>query len=58
MTWSRSAFAGVDLGMAEKLAVRAVATTAGTDAAQVTALSRETGDLSQATRCASCPGRA
>jgi DNA ligase 1 len=41
-------FAGVDLGMAEKLAVRAVATTAGTDAAQVTALVRETGDLGQA----------
>ena len=31
-------FAGVDLGLAEKLAVRAVATAAGTDAAQVTAL--------------------
>ncbi len=29
-------FAGVDLGMAEKLAVRAVATAVGTDAAQVT----------------------
>jgi len=41
-------FAGVDLGMAEKLAVRAVATAAGTDAAQVTALVRETGDLGQA----------
>ena len=41
-------FAGVDLGMAEKLAVRAVATAAGTDSAQVTALVRETGDLGQA----------
>jgi DNA ligase 1 len=40
-------FAGVDLGMAEKLAVRAVATVAGTDAEQVTALVRETGDLGQ-----------
>jgi len=41
-------FAGVDLGLAEKLAVRAVATVAGTDAAQVAALVRETGDLGQA----------
>ncbi len=41
-------FAGVDLGLAEKLAVRAVATTAGADVAQVTALLRETGDLGQA----------
>src|SRR5208282_5149306 len=41
-------FAGVDLGLAEKLAVRAVATASGTDAAQVTALVRETGDLGQA----------
>jgi DNA ligase-1 len=41
-------FAGVDLGMAEKLAVRAVASTAGTTAEQVTALVRETGDLGQA----------
>jgi DNA ligase-1 len=41
-------FAGVDLGLAEKLAVRAVATAAGTDAAQVAALVRETGDLGQA----------
>jgi DNA ligase-1 len=38
-------FAGVDLGLAEKLAVRAVATTAGTDTARVSALVRETGDL-------------
>src|SRR5262245_13043755 len=41
-------FAGVDLGLAEKLAVRAVATAAGADAAQVAALVRETGDLGQA----------
>jgi DNA ligase 1 len=41
-------FAGVDLGLAEKLAVRAVATTAGTDPARVNALVRETGDLGQA----------
>src|SRR5512135_628729 len=41
-------FAGVDLGLAEKLAVRAVATAAGTDAGQVAALVRETGDLGQA----------
>ena len=38
-------FAGVDLGLAEKLAVRAVATAVGVDAGQVTALLRETGDL-------------
>jgi DNA ligase 1 len=41
-------FAGVDLGLAEKLAVRAVGTAAGADAAQVAALVRETGDLGQA----------
>src|SRR5215813_11808587 len=41
-------FAGVDLGLAEKLAVRAVASAAGSDAAQVAALVRETGDLGQA----------
>jgi DNA ligase 1 len=41
-------FAGVDLGLAEKLAVRAVATAAGTDAARVAVLVRETGDLGQA----------
>jgi DNA ligase-1 len=41
-------FAGVDLGLAEKLAVRSVAAAAGADAAQVTALVRETGDLGQA----------
>jgi DNA ligase 1 len=41
-------FAGVDLGLAEKLAVRAVAGVAGTDAAEVATLVRETGDLGQA----------
>ena len=41
-------FAGVDLGLAEKLAIRAVATAAGADPGQVTARVRETGDLGQA----------
>jgi DNA ligase 1 len=41
-------FAGIDLGVAEKLAVRAVATVVGTDAARVAALVREAGDLGQA----------
>jgi len=41
-------FAGVDLGLAEKLAIRAVATVAGTSPAAVTARVRETGDLGQA----------
>ena len=41
-------FAGVDLGLAEKLAIRAVAAATGADAGQVTALVRETGDLGQA----------
>jgi DNA ligase 1 len=41
-------FAGVDLGLAEKLAVRAVATATGTDPGQVVASVRETGDLGQA----------
>ena len=41
-------FAEVDLGLAEKLAVRAVATATGTGTGQVTALVRETGDLGQA----------
>jgi DNA ligase-1 len=41
-------FAGVDLGLAEKLAVRAVATATGTEPRQVAALVRETGDLGQA----------
>ena len=38
-------FAGVDLGLAEKLAVRAVATATGAGPAEVTALVRQTGDL-------------
>jgi DNA ligase-1 len=42
-------FEGVDLGMAEKMAVRAVAAATGTDAAEVTARVRETGDLGQTT---------
>ena len=51
-------FAGVDLGLAEKLAVRAVALAAGADAAQVTVLVRETGDLGQAAeRLLLVPGR-
>src|ERR1019366_4923752 len=41
-------FAGVDLGLAEKLAVRAVATATGAGAGQVAASVRETGDLGQA----------
>jgi DNA ligase-1 len=41
-------FAGVDLGLAEKLAVRAVATATGTTPEQVAASVRETGDLGQA----------
>jgi DNA ligase-1 len=41
-------FAGVDLGLAEKLAVRAVATATGASAEQVAAAVRETGDLGQA----------
>jgi DNA ligase-1 len=41
-------FAGVDLGLAEKLAVRAVAAATGVPAGQVTANVRETGDLGQA----------
>jgi DNA ligase-1 len=41
-------FAGVDLGLAEKLAVRAVATAAGAGPAQVAANVREAGDLGQA----------
>ncbi|HEY7145786.1 MAG TPA: ATP-dependent DNA ligase [Streptosporangiaceae bacterium] len=50
-------FAGVDLGLAEKLAVRAVATAAGSDAVQVAALVRETGDLGQAAeRLLTLPG--
>src|SRR5262252_9124537 len=41
-------FAGVDLGLAEKLAVRAVATATGAGTEQVAASVRETGDLGQA----------
>jgi DNA ligase-1 len=41
-------FAGLDLGLAEKLAVRAVGTATDLDPAQVAALVRETGDLGQA----------
>jgi DNA ligase 1 len=41
-------FAGIDLGLAEKLAVRAVATATGTGPEQVRAGVRETGDLGQA----------
>jgi DNA ligase 1 len=41
-------FAGVDLGLAEKLAVRAVATATGTEPGQVVTSVRETGDLGQA----------
>ncbi len=40
-------FAGVDLGLAEKMAVRAVAAATGVDAAEVAARVRETGDLGQ-----------
>jgi DNA ligase-1 len=41
-------FAGVDLGLAEKLAVRAVATASGASPEQVRVSLRETGDLGQA----------
>ncbi len=41
-------FAGVDLGLAEKMAVRAVAAATGVDAEQVAGRLRETGDLGQA----------
>ena len=41
-------FAAVDLGLAEKLALRAVATVTGTDSAEVVAAVREAGDLGQA----------
>ena len=41
-------FAGVDLGVAEKLAVRTVATVTGVDQAEVVSLVREVGDLGQA----------
>lgn len=42
------AFAGIDLGLAEKLAVRAVATATGVEPAEVAATVRETGDLGEA----------
>ncbi len=41
-------FAAVDLGMAEKLALRAVATATGAETAEVIATLREAGDLGQA----------
>jgi DNA ligase 1 len=41
-------FAGVDLGLAEKLALRAVATATGIEPEQVLAAVREAGDLGQA----------
>jgi DNA ligase-1 len=41
-------FAGVDLGLAEKLAIRAVATATGNPPEQVAARVRETGDLGHA----------
>jgi len=41
-------FAGVDLGLAEKLALRAVATATGIEPEQVLAVVREAGDLGQA----------
>jgi DNA ligase 1 len=41
-------FAGIDLGLAEKLAVRALAAAVGAEAGQVAALVRDTGDLGQA----------
>ena len=41
-------FAGVDLGLAEKLAIRTVATVTGAEQAEVAALVREVGDLGQA----------
>jgi len=40
-------FAGLDLGLAEKLAIRAVAAATGTTAEQVAGWVRETGDLGQ-----------
>jgi DNA ligase 1 len=41
-------FAGVDLGLAEKLALRAVATATGVEPGKVVAATREVGDLGQA----------
>ena len=54
-------FAGVDLGLAEKLAVRAVAAATGTSPEQVAARVRETGDLGLAAEqllAATAAGRA
>ncbi|HEY6707312.1 MAG TPA: DNA ligase, partial [Actinomycetota bacterium] len=52
-------FAGVELGLAERLAARAVAQVAGVPAEQVLARSRETGDLGLATErlLEALPGR-
>src|SRR5690349_13671558 len=41
-------FAGIDLGVAEKMAIRALAAATGAETAQVAAYVRETGDLGQA----------
>src|SRR5690242_11272395 len=41
-------FAGVDLGLAEKMAIRAVAAVVGDDTVQVASVVREAGDLGQA----------
>jgi DNA ligase 1 len=41
-------FAGVDLGMAEKMAIRAVAAVVGADTARVASVVRDAGDLGQA----------
>jgi DNA ligase-1 len=49
-------FAGIDLGLAEKLAIRAVATAAGVEPDAVTAAVRTRGDLGEATE-ALLPGR-
>jgi DNA ligase 1 len=54
-------FAGIDLGLAEKLAVRAVVAATEADAARVTVAVRETGDLGQAAEqllAATAAGRA
>jgi DNA ligase 1 len=51
-------FAGVDLGLAEKLAVRALATVVGRDPAEVAALVREAGDLGQAAELLLAPAPA
>src|SRR5690348_6409648 len=41
-------FAGIDLGLAEKMAIRALAAATGTETVQVAAFVREAGDLGQA----------